>query len=706
MAAQQQQSTSRDDPSSPRASESPAPESPQGDLELELMGLANAVYNLGTTVVNDLTKEKDKPGGGKQVGLRVNNVINHLANIDNLSQQITTMVPMQVLAEIDNSRNPGTLTRDRLERAATENQFMNGKIQAISAYRSYFDEALVQYFPELESYLNGTAPEVQHSAPATTSEDGLNGAAQQSFVPNHLQGTSLVTGLLLLNITIFTDRHREELVQTIIDDVDRVIKSENGVEAGRLTNEDAAQALLAVKSLGKMPSGSKVIGREANLATLLAISKVLDSDTVASSEALRCVANCMLLVEEARIVFVSKAVGGGQAMVSLLEFAFNLLLHYPKIVDVPESEKEDKGKGKSKESKEGDAADKVMGDCWSDKLDGMLPPLLRLLNTLPPTFPAPLAVPLTHVIHALITVPVTSSLKSVWFPVLSNPASPHGSASSKTSSPASSPRSTGNELQQGSTQNTSPPHKDAKMGAFDRALSKFAVSRRSPSPTNPQDTLLRAYDLLDVTLSHYMPGDIEADDLSVRELCKTETDSALDDIMCPLVLLITKLCNSGEASRKRMRAWILPEDLDRTSPLETRPDFLGRCIRLLFCVHHPRLKDATGEMLYAVCDSDANVLMSYVGYGNVAGFLFNKGILSAPPAGSASAAPHITPSGAEIDPITGTVKTEKPSIEMTEEEKEAEAEKLFVLFDRLERSGALPPNQNPMRKAIAEGKLG
>ena len=53
-------------------SESPPPSGLQGDLELELLGLANALYNLGTTVVNDLTKEKDKPGsGGKPVGMRV-----------------------------------------------------------------------------------------------------------------------------------------------------------------------------------------------------------------------------------------------------------------------------------------------------------------------------------------------------------------------------------------------------------------------------------------------------------------------------------------------------------------------------------------------------------------------------------------------------------------------------------------------------------
>lgn len=146
------------------------------------------------------------------------------------------------------------------------------------------------------------------------------------------------------------------------------------------------------------------------------------------------------------------------------------------------------------------------------------------------------------------------------------------------------------------------------MGALDRALSKFAVSRRSPSPPVTQDTLLRGYDLLDVTLSHYMPGNVEPDDSTVRDLCKSETDGALDDIVTPLVLLITKLCVSDETSRKRMRSWILPDDLDRTSPLEGRSDLLGRCLRLLACVHHPRLKDATGEMLYAACDSDGTFL--------------------------------------------------------------------------------------------------
>lgn len=111
----------------------------------------------------------------------------------------------------------------------------------------------------------------------------------------------------------------------------------------------------------------------------------------------------------------------------------------------------------------------------------------------------------------------------------------------------------------------------------------------------------------------------------------------------------------------------------------------------------------------------ASQLASQVGYGNVAGFLFNKGILSAPPpASSSSTTSDLGTSGAHItelaedehiNPITGVVEKEGDKRntameDMTEEEKEAEAEKLFHLFDRLERSGALSPNQNPVRRAM------
>lgn len=110
--------------------------------------------------------------------------------------------------------------------------------------------------------------------------------------------------------------------------------------------------------------------------------------------------------------------------------------------------------------------------------------------------------------------------------------------------------------------------------------------------------------MLDVSLNHYMPDAIDPDDRGVREKCQREMDQSLDDVMTPLVVLITKLCLADEGSRRRMREWLVPDDLDRTSPLEGRADLLGRLLRSLASVHHAKLKNAVGEMLYAMFDSD------------------------------------------------------------------------------------------------------
>lgn len=172
-----------------------------------------------------------------------------------------------------------------------------------------------------------------------------------------------------------------------------------------------------------------------------------------------------------------------------------------------------------------------------------------------------------------------------------------------------------------------------------------------------------------------------------------------------------------------------PTNSDRTTPLESRPDSLGRLIRLLSSVYHPRLASSAGELIFVVCDNDSGIMSAQIGYGNAAGYLFNKGILSAPPASSSSKGKeraHIEEidddddegiDGAEgqegdaegdkptINPITGTFfqKRDRGILdEMTEEEKEREAEKLFVLFDRLEKSGVA---SNPIRQAMQEGKM-
>jgi hypothetical protein len=110
----------------------------------------------------------------------------------------------------------------------------------------------------------------------------------------------------------------------------------------------------------------------------------------------------------------------------------------------------------------------------------------------------------------------------------------------------------------------------------------------------------------------------------------------------------------------------------------------------------------------------AQLLSRLIGYGNAAGFLFNRGITAPPPNSDVDDCvdkPSVElgfddQSAAAIDPISGMVKSEeqstKPLDEMTEEEKEREAEKLFVLFERMEKATGM---ENPLKKAFHEGKL-
>lgn len=254
---------------------------------------------------------------------------------------------------------------------------------------------------------------------------------------------------------------------------------------------------------------------------------------------------------------------------------------------------------------------KVLGDFWDPKLNpyvhfpenvlvsvittfiSLLSPILRVFLSLPLTSSCPMTAPLTHAVHALIAIPISPALKSTWFSTQSN---------SQSSTPKSSRSEPGSRSH--SPSRSSPT--SSKPSTLDRALSKLGRKSRSPSPvvTSPTQVLNKALEILDATLAHYFPGKTEADDASVREQVKKEATDSLDELLDPTVVLITRLCAADESCRVRVRQYFVPDDLDRSSPLEERADILGRCLRMLGSVYHSRLKNSIGEMLYAACESN------------------------------------------------------------------------------------------------------
>ncbi|RCH94799.1 hypothetical protein CU097_004743 [Rhizopus azygosporus] len=175
----------------------------------------------------------------------------------------------------------------------------------------------------------------------------------------------------------------------------------------------------------------------------------------------------------------------------------------------------------------------------------------------------------------------------------------------------------------------------------------------------------------------------------------------IDSILSPLLLVIRTLAEGNPALRECLAEKMLPSEEDRLRPVHQGDKLPAYMIRLMTSTMLPQTRNAICETYFVLCDEDANKFTQQVGYGNAIGFLVNKGIPMEPPKDSSSGDDN-------INPITGqylSAEDTGPSLaDMTDEEKEREAEKLFVLFERLKKTGIVDV-ENPIAKAMREGKL-
>lgn len=111
-------------------------------------------------------------------------------------------------------------------------------------------------------------------------------------------------------------------------------------------------------------------------------------------------------------------------------------------------------------------------------------------------------------------------------------------------------------------------------------------------------------------------------------------------------------------------------------------------------------------MLFELSGEDPTKFVANVGYGYASGFLMSQNIPV--PQNATDSLAEGGGEGVRINPITGqrldaeTYVDEGPP--MTDEEKEIEAEKLFVLFERLRATGMVDV-VNPVRQAVEEGRF-
>ncbi len=192
-------------------------------------------------------------------------------------------------------------------------------------------------------------------------------------------------------------------------------------------------------------------------------------------------------------------------------------------------------------------------------------------------------------------------------------------------------------------------------------------------------------EILDITITTTFPPSVKSvDDLSSR---KQIGDVSVNEALSPLFALLFNIARFDTTARGMIRDKLMPEDLDRSKPLDEGSTLTNRLIQFLTCYAHENLKQLTSELSFMLCDENVNTFVAYFGYGTVAGYLFQRGIMSPTDPGSAAAKKIV-----ELDPITGQIKKDdddNPLSKMTDEEKEREAERLFVLFEQLNATGVI-----------------
>jgi len=155
-----------------------------------------------------------------------------------------------------------------------------------------------------------------------------------------------------------------------------------------------------------------------------------------------------------------------------------------------------------------------------------------------------------------------------------------------------------------------------------------------------------------------------------------------------------------------MKAQLLPKNSERDLPLGKSSSLASRLLRLTSSPGLMNLPEAISDLQFQLSNKDANDFVKNVGYGYAAGYLMNHKIPipeSAKQTQTGGSAQNQLP----INPVTGQrldKEPDDPLPKMTREEKEREAERLFVLFERLKATGVVDA-KNPVQMAMEEGRL-
>ncbi|KAI9479748.1 hypothetical protein LPJ55_004954 [Coemansia sp. RSA 990] len=220
----------------------------------------------------------------------------------------------------------------------------------------------------------------------------------------------------------------------------------------------------------------------------------------------------------------------------------------------------------------------------------------------------------------------------------------------------------------------------------------------------PEEKWIRVdalYNLFKSIVSHLVD---ESSDGSNSE-CKDLTSDYQNELT-PLALVLTRLLTEHSDIRRRLFEDVYPNSaIDFSELPENRPGMSSKLVRLMRNPQGGILPAAIGDLILALLGHDIKQFIIAVGYGNAAGYMVARNIEI--PADIVDSVKQNSEADT-VDPVTGRYWSQedinRELATMTDEEKEREAERLFVLFERLNKTGVIKV-ENPIRTAVEKGRF-
>ncbi|KAI4600684.1 hypothetical protein KJ359_012846 [Pestalotiopsis sp. 9143b] len=192
----------------------------------------------------------------------------------------------------------------------------------------------------------------------------------------------------------------------------------------------------------------------------------------------------------------------------------------------------------------------------------------------------------------------------------------------------------------------------------------------------------------------------------LKSSSKAYSDEELENNATALVGVIRGVHEYAPGDVKTsIRVALLPSADDRKEVLGRGTTIASWLLRNSSNPLTPQLREAISDLLFDMSDKDASTFVDNVGFGFASGFLYNRGLPV--PNNAQEAFADAEGEAQPVNPVTGQFlnSEQEPNVpEMTDEEKEREAERLFVLFERLRANGIISA-ENPVRAAQQSGRF-